>query len=261
MAAGIPVGSAETSGGGDNHRDTIGLRGDSAAGRRSPNERRAGEEIDMKLLSVHVGLPRDVPSGGKTVRTAIFKTPVTGRVFVGRLNVTGDEQSDLSVHGGPEKAVYAYPSEHYAFWRAELPDVTFSWGAFGENLTVEGMAEDRVHIGDRFRIGTTELVVTQPRMPCFKLGVRFGLPDIIKRFLRSRRTGFYFSVRSEGELGAGDAIQPIAVAEHGITVADVTALYAGDASQQDLLRRASELADLPASWREYFRDRVWDPDS
>jgi len=215
----------------------------------------------MNVLSVNVGLPREVDWRGKTVRTSIFKAPVPGRVRVTLLNVQGDQQSDLSVHGGADKAIYAYPSEHYAFWRDELPGSEFPWGAFGENLTIEGMLEDQVHIGDRFRVGSAEFVVTQPRMPCFKLGIRFHRPDMVKRFLRSGRTGFYLAVLREGEIGAGDPLDLIAQDDSRITVADVVALYAADAANQDLLRRASELSSLPESWREYFRERLWEPDT
>lgn len=214
----------------------------------------------MKLLSINVGLPREVEWRGKVVRTSIFKAPVPGRVRVGELNLEGDGQSDLSVHGGRDKAVYAYPSEHYAFWRNELAGVDFSWGAFGENLTTEGLLEDRVHIGDRFRAGSCELIVTQPRMPCYKLGIRFDRPDVVKRFLRSGRTGFYFAVLREGDIAAGDAIERLSEDEHRISVADVVRLYAADAANQELLRRASELPTLPESWRQYFREHLWEPD-
>ena len=215
----------------------------------------------MKLLSINVGLPRDVKWRGKVVRTSIFKAPVSGRVRVMRLNVEGDQQSDLSVHGGVEKAVYAYPSEHYAFWRNQIASTDFPWGAFGENLTTEGLLEDRVHIGDRFRAGSTEFIVTQPRMPCFKLGIRFNRPDMVKRFLRSGRVGFYLAVVQEGDIGAGDSLDRVAEDDSHITVADVVGLYAADAANQDLLRRASELSALPESWREYFRERLWEPDA
>lgn len=215
----------------------------------------------MKLLSINVGLPREVKWRGKVVRTSIFKAPVPGRVRVMRLNIEGDQQSDLSVHGGVEKAVYAYPSEHYAFWRSQIASTDFPWGAFGENLTTEGLLEDRVHIGDRFRAGTAEFIVTQPRMPCFKLGIRFNRPDMVKRFLRSGRVGFYFAVVQEGEIGAGDSVDLVAEDDSRITVADVVELYAVDAANQDLLRRASELSALPKSWREHFRERLWEPDT
>ena len=215
----------------------------------------------MKLLSINAGLPREVNWRGKVVRTSIFKAPVPGRVRVMRLNIEGDQQSDLSVHGGAEKAIYAYPSEHYAFWRSQITSTDFPWGAFGENLTTEGLLEDRVHIGDRFRVGSAECIVTQPRMPCFKLGIRFNRPDMVKRFLRSGRVGFYLAVVQEGEIGAGDSVDLVAEDNSHITVADVVELYAADAANQDLLRRASELSALPESWREHFRERLWEPDT
>ncbi|MBI2115875.1 MAG: MOSC domain-containing protein, partial [candidate division NC10 bacterium] len=161
----------------------------------------------MKLISVNVGLPREVVYKGKTVKTGIFKEPVPGRVQVHRLNLDGDRQADLSVHGGPSKAVYAYPSEHYGYWRQELPGMDLPWGMFGENFTTEGLLEDLVNIGDRFRVGSAEVMVTEPRLPCYKLGVKFGREDIVKRFLQSGRTGFYVAVLQEGEVGAGDGIE------------------------------------------------------
>jgi len=214
----------------------------------------------MKLLSVNVGLPREIEWNGKLVRTSIFKAPVPGRVRVTQLNLEGDQQSDLSVHGGIDKAVYAYPSEHYRFWRKELPGMDLPWGVFGENFTTEGLLEEAVHIGDRFRVGSAEFVVTQPRMPCFKLGIRFDRPDIVKRFLQSGRSGFYFAVLKEGEVTVGDSIELLKRDEHGVTVADVVNLYGRDATNQELLRRVSEVPSLPESWRDYFRKRLWNPD-
>jgi MOSC domain-containing protein YiiM len=214
----------------------------------------------MKLLSVNVGLPRDIEWKGKVVRTSIFKAPVDGPVRVSRLNLEGDQQSDLSVHGGIDKAVYAYPSEHYPLWREELHDTDLPWGVFGENFTTEGLFEETVHIGDRLRVGSSEFVVTQPRMPCFKLGIRFNRPDIVKQFLQSGRAGFYLAVLKEGEVTAGDSIELLKRDDHGITVADIVNLYRRDATNQDLLRRVSELPSLPKSWRDYFRTRLWNPD-
>ena len=214
----------------------------------------------MKVVSLSVGLPREVEWDGQTVLTSIFKTPVDRRLRVTRLNVEGDEQSDLTVHGGVDKAVYAYPSEHYDEWRSELPEVEFSRAAFGENLTTEGLLED-VRIGDRFRIGSAESVVTQPRLPCYKLGIRFGRMDMLKRMPRSGRTGFYFAVTTEGEVGPGDALEPIERLDEGLTVADVVRLYTVDARNQELLRRATQTPGLPESWRDYFRKRLWDPDA
>ncbi len=214
----------------------------------------------MKLISVNVGLPREVTWHGRAVKTSIWKKPVEGRLHVATLNLDGDQQSDLSVHGGVDKAVYIYPSEHYAFWRSELPGADLGWGAFGENFTSEGLLEDQVQIGDRFRIGSAEFIATQPRMPCYKLGIRFNRPDLVKRFLQSKKTGFYLAVQREGEVAAGDTIEVIERAESGLTILDVTNLYTGDSQGQDLLRRATELPALPESWRDYFRKRLWDPD-
>ena len=215
----------------------------------------------MKLLAISVGTPRDVQWRGRDVQTSIYKTPVSGRVHVTRDNVGGDRQSDPSVHGGPDKAVYAYPSEHYGYWRRELPDADLPWGAFGENFTTEGLLEDDVLVGDRYRIGTVELVVTQPRMPCYKLAIRFGHPDVVKRFLESRRSGFYLAVDREGDVGAGDAIERLARSEKRLSIADVVALYGADSANQPLLGVASDHPSLPAAWREYFRKRLWKPDA
>jgi MOSC domain-containing protein YiiM len=210
----------------------------------------------MKLVALSVGVPREVQWKGRIEKTSIFKTPVSGRLRVARENLEGDRQSDLSVHGGPDKAVYAYPAEHYAFWRRELPDRELPWGSFGENFTTEGLLEDDVCIGDRFRVGPAEFVVTQPRIPCYKLGIRFDNPGMVKRFLRSGRSGFYLRVEEEGEVGAGDAIVRLARDEGRLTVADVGALYASDTPDQPLLRRASDHPALPAGWRDYFRQRL-----
>ncbi|MFO0950522.1 MAG: MOSC domain-containing protein [Isosphaeraceae bacterium] len=213
----------------------------------------------MKVVSLSVGRPREVEWEGETVLTSIFKEPVGRRLRVSTLNFEGDEQSDLTVHGGVDKAVYVYPSEHYEEWRRELPEIEFRWAAFGENLTTEGLFED-VRIGDRFRIGTAEFVVTQPRLPCFKLGIRFGRMDMLKRMLRNGRTGFYLAVTAEGEVGAGDVIEPVERLAEGLTVADVVRLYTVDAKNQELLRRATQTPRLPDGWKDYFRKRLWDPD-
>lgn len=215
----------------------------------------------MRLISINVGRPREVEWHGKTVRTSIFKEPVAGPVRVQKLGLAGDEQADLSVHGGADKAVYVYPSEHYSYWRDELSGLELPWGAFGENLTTEGLSEGSLHIGDRLGIGSGEFLVTQPRLPCFKLAIRFGRPDIVKRFLRSGRTGFYLAVLQEGSISPGDPIQVLSEAQPSLTVAEITRLYTADEAEQDSLRRASEVAALPESWREHFRNRLWEPDS
>lgn len=210
----------------------------------------------MKLVAISVGKPTSITWQRRNVKTSIFKTPVSGPVHVGRLNIEGDAQADLTVHGGADKAVYAYPAEHYRFWRDELPDAELSWGAFGENFTTEGMLEDDIGIGDRYRIGNVELVVTQPRMPCFKLAIRFGRSDIVKRFMKSRRTGFYLSVEREGEVSAGDAIERMTRDERRLTVDDVVSLYGAKSANRPLLQTASDHPALPPSWREYFRKRL-----
>jgi len=210
----------------------------------------------VKIISVNVGLPRLVLRNGEPVSTGIFKEPVPQRVMMRTLNLDGDRQADLSVHGGAEKAVYVYPSEHYDFWKHELPDMDLPWGIFGENLTTTGLLETEVNIGDKFRIGTAEVMVTQPRMPCYKLGIRFGRADIIKRFLLSERTGFYLSVLKEGEVGAGDEVELLKKNAAGVKVVDVTRLYSSDKDNVDLLRRLIALEELPESWRNYLRKRL-----
>ncbi len=210
----------------------------------------------MRILSVNVALPRGVTWQGKLVTTGIFKEPIEGPIMLRRLNVDGDQQADLTVHGGVSKAVYAYPSEHYGYWRIELPGVDLPWGMFGENFTTEGLLEETVYIGDRFRIGDAEVFVTEPRMPCYKLGIKFGRADIIKRFLASRRTGFYFAVASEGTLSAGDAVEFIGRDQQEISVADIIRLYAFERGDVKGLRRAIGVDALPGSWKGYFQHQL-----
>jgi MOSC domain-containing protein YiiM len=185
---------------------------------------------------------------------------VEGLVHVSSLNLAGDQQSDLSVHGGKEKAVYAYPREHYEYWRRELPATDLAWGTFGENFTTEGLLEPDIRIGDRIRVGSAEFLVTQPRMPCFKLGVRFGRDDMVKRFLHSGRPGFYLAVIREGEVASGNSLEFVGRDEHGVTVADIASLYARDRDNEDLLRRAVDVPALPESWKGYLRKRLFEPD-
>jgi MOSC domain-containing protein YiiM len=206
----------------------------------------------MKLVSVNVGLPQEVIWKGKTVTTGIFKEPVEERVKVRFFNLDGDRQADLTVHGGLDKAIYVYPVEHYEYWRGELPEMELPWGMFGENLTTVGLLEDSVNIGDRFRIGTAEVMVTQPRMPCYKLGIKFGRANMVKQFLDSRLTGFYFSVLQEGEVGVGDAMELISRDENNVTVADITRLYVRQRDDLQMLQRAAQVKALPDGWRDYF---------
>ena len=210
----------------------------------------------MRILSVNVGLPREVTWQGKLVTTGIFKEPVKAPVMLRTLNLDGDQQADLTVHGGASKAVYAYPSEHYGFWRGELAGMDLPWGMFGENFTTQGLLEQTVYIGDRFRIREAEVTVTEPRMPCHKLGIKFGRTDIIKRFLASRRTGFYFAVVREGTVGAGDAIELIRREQQEISVADITRLYAFEKDDVKGLRRAIRVEALPENWKGYFRHQL-----
>jgi MOSC domain-containing protein YiiM len=210
----------------------------------------------LRVLSVNVGLPCEVEWRNEVVATGIHKAPVAGPVEVRQLNLAGDRQADLSVHGGSDKAVYAYASEHYTFWRDELPGVALPWGAFGENLTVEGLAETELRVGDVLRIGTAEFVVTQPRLPCFKLNVRFQRPDMVKRFLRSGRTGFYLAVRKEGQLAAGDPIELVPTDRSAIGVTEVVTLYTAKDGGGALLQRALATPALPRSWRDYFQARL-----
>jgi MOSC domain-containing protein YiiM len=210
----------------------------------------------MKLISVNVGLPREIFWKERVITTGIFKEPVSGRVAVRKHNLDGDRQADLKVHGGPEKAVYAYPSEHYDFWRGELPGGELPWGMFGENLTTRGMMESEINVGDRFRIGTSALMVTQPRMPCFKLAAKFNRDDIIKRFLDSGRSGFYLAVTEEGEVGAGDVIERIYRDENDITIADAVKNYTSGAKDRDWLLRASRHPGLAKGWRKHFQKQL-----
>jgi MOSC domain-containing protein YiiM len=209
----------------------------------------------MHVISVNLGRPREVEWRGRTVRTSIWKDAVEGAVRVRTLNLDGDAQSDLKVHGGPEKAVYAYPSEHYDYWRRELEVDALPWAAFGENLTTSGVTESELAIGDRIRIGSVELMVTQPRLPCYKLGIRFAREDMIKRFLTSGRSGFYLSVVQEGELAAGDRLEIVSRDPHRVSVADV-ARTETDAFDQRLLERVAAVPALPESWKRYLRSRL-----
>jgi MOSC domain-containing protein YiiM len=210
----------------------------------------------MKIISVNVSRPRLVVWKGRTVSTGIFKEPVEGRVALRTLNLDGDRQADLTLHGGATKAVYAYPSEHYAFWASELPGAELPWGMFGENLTVEGLSEMEVHIGDQFRIGSAELLVTEPRMPCYKLGIKFGRDDIVERFRLSGRSGFYFSVVREGELGTGDSIHLIKRDDTASTIADIVRLYVRDHHDAEGMRRALATPALPDKWKARFREQL-----
>jgi MOSC domain-containing protein YiiM len=213
----------------------------------------------MKIVSLNVGLPRDVLWHGRTVTTGIYKEPVKGRVRLRTLNLDGDRQADLTVHGGAQKAVYCYPIAHYDYWKKELPGRELPTAIFGENFTIDDALENSIHLGDIFSVGSAEVVVTQPRLPCYKLGVRFQSDDMVKRFLASGRSGFYLAVTREGEVAAGDQIKPIAQDPNAVPVSEITRLYIAkrfNGEDADSLRRALQVAALPDSWKDYFRERL-----
>jgi MOSC domain-containing protein YiiM len=210
----------------------------------------------MKLLSLNVGLPRLLAWKGNTFKTGIVKKPVAGRVLLRTTNLDGDRQADLSVHGGRNKAVYGYPSEHYEYWRVELPGQSLDWGAFGENFTTEGILENELSIGDRYRVGSAVVMVQTPRLPCFKLAARFQRDDIIERLLRSGRCGFYFSIVEEGEVGAGDHFEFLGGEVPKVTIAEMLRLYASGSPDLESLQQAVQVRLLPAGWRERFQARI-----
>jgi MOSC domain-containing protein YiiM len=212
----------------------------------------------MKVLSVNVGLPRKVLFNGQTITTAIFKDPVKGPVMLRKINLDGDKQADLTVHGGVDKAVYSYPAEHYDYWRKQYPNIDIIWGMFGENFTTEGLMEDTVNIGDQIKIGSAKLVATQPRMPCYKLGVRFGLMEIIRRFLSSGRPGIYFKVLKQGEVKTDDKIEIIERDKNNVTVKDIVRLYINrdHADNIETMRRAIKISALPEGWKYEFQQNI-----
>jgi MOSC domain-containing protein YiiM len=210
----------------------------------------------MEILSLNVARPQLMVYKGETINTGIFKKPVSGPVKLRALNLDGDRQADLSVHGGPHKSVYAYPSEHYPYWRQELPGTDLPWGAFGENFTTTGLTEDELHVGDRLQIGSAIVMVRQPRTPCYKLAAKFRRDDMLERFLVSGRSGVYFSVEQEGSVEAGDAFTLLQREHDGITISEMNRLLSQDRYHRGLLRKAIESPALPEGWREYFLERV-----
>lgn len=206
-----------------------------------------------KVISLNVGLPRTVNFRGQTVTTGIFKEPVRGRIRLKRLNLDGDKQADVTVHGGPDKALYSYPAEHYDYWIRRLPNMKLPWGMFGENITTEGLLEDQVNIGDVFQVGSSEVVATQPRMPCYKLGVKFGRMDMVRQFMESKLTGIYFRVLKEGDIGAGDEINLVRRDDNNVTVKDIVQLISGE-GDVTTIRRAFNIKALPEVWRKELLD-------
>lgn len=211
-----------------------------------------------QIVSLNVGLPRRVVFNGQVVTTGIFKEPTDGHVMIRRLNLDGDKQADLTVHGGVDKAVYSYAAEHYDYWRGELPSMNLPWGMFGENFTTQGLLEDNVNIGDTLQVGSAKLMVTQPRMPCYKLGVRFGRMDIVRRFMASGRPGIYFKVLEEGEVVKGDKINIISKDKNNITVIDIVRMYNRDHRDIEIMKRAIKIGALPEGWKYEFLQRIND---
>jgi MOSC domain-containing protein YiiM len=209
-----------------------------------------------KILSVNISLPKEIDFEGQKITTGIFKEPVDRGVILRTLNLDGDRQADLTVHGGPDKAVYAYPIEHYEYWNKVFPTIEMPNGMFGENFTTEGLMEGEVRIGDVFRIGLSEVIATQPRMPCYKLGVKFGRMDVLRKFLASGRSGIYFKVSKEGEVRAGDTIEQIGKDTNRITISDIVRLYSSEKEDIESMRRAVKVEALPEGWKHHFFEQI-----
>ena len=209
-----------------------------------------------KILSVNVSIPKEVEFEGQKVTTGIFKEPVEGRIKLRSFNLDGDKQADLTVHGGPDKAAYAYPIEHYQFWRGVYPNIEMPNGMFGENFTIQGLMENEVRVGDCFEMGSSKVIATQPRMPCYKLGIKFKRMDILGKFLASGRTGIYFKVLEEGEVGAGDSIIKVEKDPNGVLISDIARMYTRDREDIDTMRRAVKVEALPEGWRNYFLKQI-----
>jgi MOSC domain-containing protein YiiM len=215
----------------------------------------------MKIVSLNVGIPREVLWHGQPVTTGIFKSPTSERIRLRTLNLDGDRQADLTVHGGEHKAVYCYPVEHYTYWQKKLPGRDLPLGVFGENFTTKGMLEQDVHLGDRFAINDAEVVVTQPRLPCYKLGVRFQADDMVKKFLASRRIGFYVAVTREGSVAAGDEMIPVVQNASRISIADFLRLFLAKSfsdADRASLQELYALPSVPLDWKHYFHERASD---
>ena len=216
---------------------------------------------NLKIVSVNVGEPKEVLWHGRPVITGIFKDPVHGSVAVRTLNLDGDRQADLNVHGGKDKAVYCYSARHYDYWKRELPGHDLPPGTFGENLTLDGPPDEEFFLGDRYRLGTAETILTQPRLPCYKLGIKFADDAMVKRFLAAKRLGFYLAVTREGQVAAGDEMTLIERVPDAVPVSEVPRLYvakrytAADAQQ---VQKLLDVAALPESWKSYFRSRLQD---
>lgn len=209
----------------------------------------------MKLNAIFVGKPITVNFQGREVETSIYKELVTGSVKVNALNIEGDKQADLTVHGGVDKAVYTYPSEHYDFWKERRPDLTFELGTFGENLSISGL-DEKVCIGDVFQIGTTVFAITIPRMPCFKLGIKMGDSGFVRDFMKEGRNGWYFKVLKEGSIEAGNEIKKIDEDGYNLSIKEVIELYTIQKKNKTLLEKAINSPSLPQDWIDYFEVKM-----
>lgn len=209
-----------------------------------------------QIRTVCVGGVRELDTASRVVTTGIYKTPVDGPVAATGVNLEGDDQADRTVHGGPHKAVYGFPAEHYPSWRASFPEVEFTEGAFGENLTTVGLLEEDLCIGDLYRCGSCELRVTQPRMPCFKLAIRLGEKTVLKHMLESGQTGFYFTIATEGVLRAGDAMEPIERPDRALPVSEITRIYASRAADASDYRLIMDAPHMVEDWRSWAADRL-----
>ncbi|HEY0701576.1 MAG TPA: MOSC domain-containing protein [Candidatus Acidoferrales bacterium] len=213
----------------------------------------------MKILSLNVGVPRQVEVHGGTILTGIFKQPVAGRIQLRRLNLDGDRQADLTVHGGPYKAVYIYPHEHYEYWKKALPNREIPIAVFGENFTTEGLLESDVHIGDTFAVGSAEITVTQPRQPCYKLNVRFDDNHMVQRFLRSGRSGFYVQVTKPGEVAAGDEITVLSRDPRQVSIAEFNRIFTAKTltpADVEMIQKVMQIPAFPQESKDYFRENL-----
>ncbi len=210
----------------------------------------------LQIVSVNVGQVREVEDNGRTVTTAIFKSPVEGPVRAEGVNLRGDAQADLSVHGGPDKAIYGFASEHYAQWRADYPHIEFTWGAFGENLTTAGLLEDDALIGARYRCGSLVLRVTEPRMPCSKFGLRLGDKSVLKHMIDTGHSGFYFAIDEEGEIEAGDTLEHLDTPQGAIPVSEISRLYFSKERDAAELEAALAAPAVTKEWSDWLEEQL-----
>ena len=210
----------------------------------------------MCIVSLNTGQVREINQNGKIITTGIYKTPVKGALQVNDLGIEGDRQADLRVHGGVDKAVYAYPAEHYDYWRELLGRDDLPYGMFGENLTITGYIEDSVYFGDVFKAGSAELQVTTPRQPCSKLNLKFEDKHMAKKFLASGKSGFYFRVLKTGKVKAGDQLIKIATSSDQLSIEEFNLVYNKDKNNISLLKKVVEAKDVPSKYRERFSEHL-----